>query len=84
MNRERKLAGGVMLAVGLLGASAGMGLLFGGALPTASGTSCKALCGLAMLSAELFGERAGQHVGGALWLAVGGAFCYFGLQGLKG
>lgn len=84
MNRERKLAGAFMLALGLLGASAGISLLFGGALPTASGTGCKALCGLAMLSAELFGERAGQHVGGLLWLTVGGAFCYFGLRVLKG
>ncbi|MFG6464393.1 hypothetical protein ACG04Q_22680 [Roseateles sp. DXS20W] len=82
MRRDAKLFGGLALALGLAGVLAGVSLLVGAGVQP-EGSSCKAVCGLAMLATELLGDAAGAWVGGLLWMAVGSACCWVGYRVLK-
>jgi hypothetical protein len=82
MQRETKLIAWFAITLGAAGSLMGLAALLGWPLQ-ASGTSCKAICGLSLLFGELFGERAGMWVGGLLWLAVGLAFVAIGRNALR-
>jgi hypothetical protein len=83
MEREAKWVGWFALVLGCVGILAGVGTLAGGFVP-AEGTSCKAICGLALLATEVFGAGVGTLVAGLLWLAAGAACSWFGYRVLKG
>lgn len=57
-------------------------ILFG-SLASPDGTSCKVICGLALLTVEVFGAFAGALVNGLLWLGVGATFFRFGYLALR-
>jgi hypothetical protein len=82
VRRDAKLFGGLALALGLAGLLAGASLLVGGGVQPA-GSSCKAVCGLAMLATELLGDAVGAWVGGLLWMAAGSVSCWVGYRVLK-
>jgi hypothetical protein len=82
MRRETKVVGWFALALGCTSILAAVSILSGGASQP-EGLSCKALCGLALLTTEMFGDFAGTIVGGVLWLAVGAVFCLIGYRVLK-
>ncbi len=82
MQRETKLFAWFAITLGAAGILMGLATLLGRPLQ-ASGTSCKAICGLSLLFTELLGDRAGMWVGGLLWLAAGLAFFGFGWRILK-
>ena len=83
MQRESKLFAWFAMALGCAGMLLGLAALLGWPIH-ASGSSCKAICGLSLLFTELLGDRAGMWVGGLLWLAVGLAAFVFGRRILKG
>lgn len=82
MQRDAKVFGGLALALGCVGLLTGASLLVGGGVQP-EGSSCKAVCGLAMLATHLLGDAAGAWVGGLLWLAVGSVSCWVGYRVLK-
>jgi hypothetical protein len=82
MQRETKLVGWFALVLGCTSILTAASILAGGA-SQAKGLSCKALCGLVLLTTEIFGDFAGTLVGGLLWLTVGAVFCLFGYRVLK-
>ncbi|WP_201348665.1 hypothetical protein [Neptunomonas japonica] len=47
------------------------------------GMSCHALCGLTMLSEQIFGPVFARYTASILWLIAGLFICSFGLSGLK-
>jgi len=77
MQRETKLFAWFAITLGAAGSLMGLAALLGWPVQ-ASGSSCKAICGLSLLFTEVLGDRAGMWVGGLLWLAVGLAFFGFG------
>lgn len=83
MNRGMRLVGGFFLALGLAGLSMGLGMLAGMEF-NATGTACKAACGLVALTEALFGQASGRFLGGLLWLLIGGTFAYIGQRVLRG
>lgn len=82
MQREEKFVGWFALALGCASILSGAGILAGWSLESA-GSGCKAICGLALLFRELFGDPAGRLVGGFLSFAIGAAFFLFGYRVLK-
>lgn len=82
MQREAKFVGWFALALGCAGILSGVSILAGWSTQPA-GSSCRAICGLALLFRELFGDIAGMLVGGLLPLALGVTFCIFGYRVLK-
>jgi purine-cytosine permease-like protein len=82
MQREQKLVAWFVLALGCAGIVAGASILAGGS-SQAEGLSCKAICGLVLLTTTIFGDSAGTFVGGLLWLAVGSVFFWFGYRVLR-
>jgi hypothetical protein len=83
MRRETKIVGLFATALGLFTLALGVAALFGSSAPS-SGLGCKVVCGLSLLAAELFGSKFGALTEGALWLAVGAAFTFFGVRVLRG
>lgn len=82
MPRETKFIGWFAIALGCSSLlHAGM-LLFGSPSPP-QGMNCRAICGLALLTAEVFGASAGTLVEALLSLAVGAAFSRFGYLALR-
>ncbi len=73
-----KLIGLFLCALGAVGVFAGVSLWLGEALRS-EGHTCKAICGLTLLVAEIFGESAGRFVGGALWIGLGVFVCWLGV-----
>jgi hypothetical protein len=70
MRREAKLIGWFAVVIG--GASLLIGVLsLTGNNVQAKGLSCKAICGLSMLIAEIFGELAGRVTAGFITIAIG-------------
>lgn len=82
MQREKKFVGWFALALGCTSILVAASIFPGGAIQR-EGLSCKALCGIALLTTEIFGHFAGTLVGGLLWLAVGVVFCLFAFGVLK-
>ncbi|PND38926.1 hypothetical protein C1O66_16265 [Paucibacter aquatile] len=82
MQRETKLFAWFAITLGAAAILMGLAALLGRPLQ-ASGSSCKAICGLSLLFTELLGDRAGMWVGGLLWMAVGLGFFGFGWRLLK-
>ncbi len=66
-----KMLGGFLFFVGLSAMWFGASVLLYGAPDPAVGTSCKAICGFALLASSLLGPVAGQVVGGGLTLLAG-------------
>jgi hypothetical protein len=54
-----------------------------GTASQSDGLSCKAICVLARLVTEFFGEFAGRVFGGLLLFTVGAAFCIFDYKILR-
>lgn len=82
MQRETKLFAWFAITLGAVGILMGLAAFLGWPV-RASGSSCKAICGLSLLFTEVLGDRAGMWVGGLLWLAAGLAFFGFGWRLLK-
>lgn len=82
MQREAKFIGWFALVLGCTGILHGLILLAGWANQP-EGVSCKAICGLVLLSRSVLGDFFGPLVGGVLWLTVGAAFCRLGYLALK-
>lgn len=83
MQRESKLIAWSAITLGAAGMLLGLAALLGWPIQ-ASGSSCKAICGLSLLFTEVLGDRAGMWVGGLLWLLAGLVFFGFGWRVLKG
>ena len=49
----------------------------------ADGVSCRALCGLTMLSEEIFGPMVARYTAGIIWLVAGLFLCTVGVSGLN-
>ena len=71
MSRETKLLGGFLALLAVSSLAGGASLIFNGTLSVATGLSCKAICGLALLVSEVLGLKAGTYAEGTLWLVVG-------------
>ncbi|MDR0217137.1 MAG: hypothetical protein LBJ15_24440 [Comamonas sp.] len=82
MRREAKIAGYFFLLLGIGGIAMGC-LLFVGNESPASGTSCKAICGIALLVSEVFNPNVGRFIEGGLLLLAGLGFTFFGHLILK-
>lgn len=82
MKREAKLFGYLALFLGCFCILNGAFILVG-ASSQPTGLSCKAICGLTLLTTELLGSFAGSLVGGLLWMVVGAAFSFFGYGVLR-
>jgi len=77
MKREAKLFAYFAVFLGCFGILAGVGILVDGSNPQA-GLSCRAICGLTLLTTELLGNFAGSLIGGLLWIISGSALSLFG------
>lgn len=73
-----KLVGGLLFFMGVSVMWFGASALLHGYPLTDADTSCKAICGLAMLFSFVLGPVAGQIVGGGLMLAAGLACAVLG------
>ncbi|MDH0863377.1 hypothetical protein [Mitsuaria sp. GD03876] len=83
MTRGIKWFAWLALAVGIVVmADAGRQLLVADGRPP-SGLSCRALCGLSLIAAELLGEEGGQRVLAALWFAIGLGSAVIGVKLIK-
>lgn len=70
MDRETKLMGLFLLALGLVGVLLG-GLALLALQQVADGSNCQALCALEQVFADMVGPRVSQMLVGMLWLLVG-------------
>ncbi|HYW57410.1 MAG TPA: hypothetical protein VE934_10640 [Polaromonas sp.] len=82
MQRELKFFGWFALALGCVSILGGLAILGGWSTLSAEG-SCRAICGLSMLFAALFGDSTKTLVGGLLTLILGVAFCLLAYRVLK-
>lgn len=83
MRREAKLVGAFFVALGLVAVLGGTSLLFG-VSSQSEGLSCKALCGLSLLIAQLLGTSAGTFTAGLLYVAAGVSVTFVGYSVLRG
>ena len=82
MRRKAKILGWFFLLLGIGGIAMGC-LLFAGNEYPASGTSCKAICGITLLASEIFNPNVGRFLEGGLLLLVGLGFTFIGHLILK-
>lgn len=83
MRREATVFGGLILALGVFGIANGSAILIRGAIH-AEGTSCKTICGISRLLAELFTPAIGAASAGAICLLLGSCLALVGYLVLRG
>lgn len=83
MHRETKLMAYFAIALGVSAFALGIHALSGSSV-SLSGLSCKVICGLSLVIAELFGPVYGALVASFLWVAIGLVFTYVGGIILRG
>lgn len=82
MRREAKILSWFLLILGISSIAMGCLVLAGGTAQT-SGSSCKAICGMALLASEIFNPIAGNFIEGSLSILIGSVFAFFGYLILK-
>lgn len=82
MHREATVFGWCILILGVLGIANGSAILIRGAVH-AEGISCKAICGISLLLAELFTPAIGDVAAGAIYLLLGSCLALVGYQVLR-
>lgn len=78
MHRETKLMAYFVIALGVSAFALGLHGLSGPSV-SISGLSCKVICGLSLVIAELFGPAYGVLIASFLWVAIGLAFTFVGV-----
>ncbi len=83
MRREAMVFGGFILVLGVFGIVNGSAILIRGAIHV-EGTSCKAICGILLLLAELFTPEFGAAAAGSIYLLLGFSLALAGYFLLRG
>ena len=82
MRREAKYVGWFLLILGIASIAINCLTLAGGDYQ-ASGTSCKAICGISLLISEVFNPVVGNFIKASLGILIGSGFAFFGYLLLK-
>lgn len=83
MRREATVFGWFILVLGVFGIANGSAILIRGAIHV-EGTSCKAICGISRLLAELFSPAVGTASAAAIYLLLGSCLALVGYLVLRG
>lgn len=82
MRREAMVFGWFILILGVFGIANGSAILIRSAIHV-EGASCKAICGISLLLAELFTPAIGDVAAGAIYLLVGSCLALVGYLVLR-
>lgn len=82
MRREATVFGRFILILGVSGIANGSAILIRGAIH-AEGTSCKTICGISRLLAEIFSPAVGAASAAAIFLLLGSCLALVGYLVLK-
>ena len=82
MRREAKYVGWFLLILGIASIAINCLTLAGGDYQ-ASGTSCKAICGIGLLISEVFNPIMGNFIERSLGILIGSGFAFLGYLILK-
>lgn len=80
--RYSKFIHSIVLAIGIFSMYLSYAYFIGAEDLPKGGVSCRALCGLTMLSEQIFGSAFARYTAGTLWLVTGGGLCLLSASGL--